>query len=226
LCPFDYGLFTTKVKTEGTTTNGIDSTLGTRILSFQNMSTDFPTKYDFVCMAPLTLHVRSKSDRKGVERLFPNQWSGRWSNINNVKKNCNPFPSRICQWLLLIIFNDAGRTWVLIVDMRESLDMVTSQFDDSIGSPTIMKMNPDMMPIMVAALDYDKLDNWKCEKGARGNYSGIGVWRVTLSMVSSIEKKIQVIIQQDKIDKMNELVQKAIEGKLSDAQDKIDEEKN
>ena len=39
----------------------------------------------------------------------------------------------------------------------------------------------------------------------------------------SIEKKIQVIIQQDKIDKMNELVQKAIEGKLSDAQDKIDE---
>lgn len=41
----------------------------------------------------------------------------------------------------------------------------------------------------------------------------------------SIEKKIQVIIQQDKIDKMNELVQKAIEGKLSDAQDKIDEGK-
>ncbi len=41
----------------------------------------------------------------------------------------------------------------------------------------------------------------------------------------SIEKKIQVIIQQDKIDKMNELVQKAIEGKISNAQDKIDEGK-
>ena len=115
-----------------------------------------------------------------------------------------------------------------VVDMRESLDMVTSQFDDSIGSPTIMKMNPDMMPIMVAALDYDKLDSAEVTKKAEKEIipeleSVEGVASVNES--GSIEKKIQVIIQQDKIDKMNELVQKAIEGKLSDAQDKIDEGK-
>ena len=37
-----------------------------------------------------------------------------------------------------------------------------------------------------------------------------------------IEKKIEVIIQQGKIDKMNEKVQDAIDGKLSDAEKKLD----
>ena len=73
--------------------------------------------------------------------------------INNVKE----LQSISIQNMSMVVmsFNDGTDMGSTVVDMRESLDMVTSQFDDSIGSPTIMKMNPDMMPIMVAALDYD-----------------------------------------------------------------------
>ncbi len=88
-----------------------------------------------------------------------------------------------------------------------------------------MKINPDMMPVMVAALDYDDLDSVEVSKKVEEELipeleSVEGVASVDES--GAIEEKIQVIIQQDKIDKMNDLVQDAIDGKLSDAEDKIE----
>ena len=47
------------------------------------------------------------------------------------------------------------------IDMRESLDAVAANWDDGIGSPTIMKINPDMMPIIVAAVDCDNMNAYE-----------------------------------------------------------------
>ena len=45
------------------------------------------------------------------------------------------------------------------LDMREKLDMIKGYWPDEVGNPTIMKLNPDMMPVMVTAMDSDKLSN-------------------------------------------------------------------
>ena len=193
-------------------------------LSFQNMSTDFLPNMEFPYALVMTTYPGASPEE--VEKAVSEPVEQAMERINNVKE----LQSISIQNMSMVVmsFNDGTDMGSTVVDMRESLDMVTSQFDDSIGSPTIMKMNPDMMPIMVAALDYDKLDSAEVTKKAQKEIipeleSVEGVASVNES--GSIEKKIQVIIQQDKIDKMNELVQKAIEGKLSDAQDKIDEGK-
>ena len=193
-------------------------------LSFQNMSTDFLPNMEFPYALVMTTYPGASPEE--VEKAVSEPVEQAMERINNVKE----LQSISIQNMSMVVmsFNDGTNMGSTVVDMRESLDMVTSQFDDSIGSPTIMKMNPDMMPIMVAALDYDKLDSAEVTKKAEKEIipeleSVEGVASVNES--GSIEKKIQVIIQQDKIDKMNELVQKAIEGKLSDAQDKIDEGK-
>ena len=193
-------------------------------LSFQNMSTDFLPNMEFPYALVMTTYPGASPEE--VEKAVSEPVEQAMERINNVKE----LQSISIQNMSMVVmsFNDGTDMGSTVVDMRESLDMVTSQFDDSIGNPTIMKMNPDMMPIMVAALDYDKLDSAEVTKKAQKEIipeleSVEGVASVNES--GSIEKKIQVIIQQDKIDKMNELVQKAIEGKLSDAQDKIDEGK-
>ena len=193
-------------------------------LSFQNMSTDFLPNMEFPYALVMTTYPGASPEE--VEKAVSEPVEQAMERINNVKE----LQSISIQNMSMVVmaFNDGTDMGSTVVDMRESLDMVTSQFDDSIGNPTIMKMNPDMMPIMVAALDYDKLASAEVTKKAEKEIipeleSVEGVASVNES--GSIEKKIQVIIQQDKIDKMNELVQKAIEGKLSDAQDKIDEGK-
>ena len=41
------------------------------------------------------------------------------------------------------------------LEMRELLDQIGSYWDDSVGNPIIMKVNPEMMPVMVAAVEKD-----------------------------------------------------------------------
>ena len=47
----------------------------------------------------------------------------------------------------------------ITLDMREKLYMIKGYWPDEVGNPTIMKLNPDMMPVMVTAMDSDKLSN-------------------------------------------------------------------
>ena len=44
------------------------------------------------------------------------------------------------------------------IEIREKLDQISGYWDDSVGKPLIMKMNPDMMPVMIAAVEIDDMD--------------------------------------------------------------------
>lgn len=46
----------------------------------------------------------------------------------------------------------------VVIEIQQSLDQVSGQWDDSIGTPMIMKVNPDMMPVLAAAVDKDGMD--------------------------------------------------------------------
>lgn len=39
------------------------------------------------------------------------------------------------------------------------LDLVKGQLDDAVGSPMIMKIDPDMLPVMVASVDMEGQDS-------------------------------------------------------------------
>lgn len=199
-------------------------TLVLGILSLQNMSTDFLPSMEFPYAIVMTTYPGASPEE--VEKAVTDPVEQSMARINNVKKVQSMSISNMS--MVIMEFNDGTDMGSTTVDMRENLDMVTSQWDDNIGSPTIMKLNPDMMPIMVAALDYDKLESTEVTKKAEEDIipeleSVEGVASVNES--GGIEKKIQVIIQQKKLDKMNEIVQDAIDGKLSDAQEKLDKGK-
>ena len=199
-------------------------TLVLGILSFQNMSTDFLPSMELPYALVMTTYPGASPEE--VERAVSQPVEQSMARINNVKRLQSISINNMS--IVMMEFNDGTDMGSTTIDMRESLDMVTASWDESIGSPTIMKMNPDMMPIMVAALDYEDLDSTEVTKRAKQDIipeleSVEGVASVTEAGV--IEKNIQVIIQQKKLDEMNQKVQDAIEGKLQDAQDKIDKGK-
>lgn len=45
-----------------------------------------------------------------------------------------------------------------IVNILQSVDLVEGAWDESIGSPYIMKINPNMMPIAITAVDREGYD--------------------------------------------------------------------
>ncbi len=193
-------------------------------LSFRNMSTDFLPSMEFPYAIVMTTYAGASPEE--VERAVTEPVEQAMASINNVKEVQSMSINNMS--IVIMEFNDGTDMGSTTVDMRESLDQTTAQWDDAIGSPTIMKINPDMMPIMVAALDFADTDTADVTKKAEQEIipeleSVEGVASVNES--GAVQKKVEVIIQQDKIDKVNKKVQDAIEGKLDKAESKLKDSK-
>lgn len=195
------------------------------ILSFSNMSTDLMPDMEFPYAIVMTTYPGASPEE--IETAVTKPVEQAMASITNMKQVSSVSNSNMS--VVILEFNENTDMNSATIDMRESLDTVSAQWDDSIGNPTIMKINPDMMPIMVAALDYDNMDSVGVTEKAENDIipeleSVEGVASVSAS--GEVDKKIEVIVQEDKIKEMNQKVQDAIDGKMQDASDKIEKNKN
>lgn len=126
--------------------------------------------------------------------------------------------------MVMIEFSSDANMDTATIDMRESLDQISGYFDDSVGNPLILKMNPNMMPVMVAAVDKKDTDSVSLsayvEDTLAPELEGLeGVASVTT--MGSVEESVQVIIREDKVQEVNDKVKKALDDKFSEAEDAI-----
>ncbi len=193
-------------------------------LSFRDMSTDLLPSMELPYAIVMTTYPGASPEE--VETAVTKPVEQAMASISNMKEVASMSNSNMS--IVILEFNDSTDMNTATIDMRESLDMVSAQWDDAIGSPTIMKINPDMMPIMVAALDYDNMDSTQVTDKAEQDIipeleSVEGVASVSSS--GGVKKKVEVIIQQEKIDEMNQKVKDAVEGKMDDASKEISDGK-
>ena len=110
------------------------------------------------------------------------------------------------------------------LEIRENLDQIKSYWDDMVGNPIIMKLNPDMLPIMVAAAGVDGMDDAQVSTYVESEIipeleSLEGV--ASVSATGLLEESVNVIISQEKIDKVNESIFAAIDEKMKDAEEEL-----
>ena len=116
----------------------------------------------------------------------------------------------------------------VVIEIQQSLDQMSGQWDDSIGTPMIMKVNPDMLPVLAAAVDMDGMDAAKLSEYVENELSPAiesleGVASVTTT--GQLEESVQVTLDQDKIDALNKKVQKSIDKQFAKSQKEIDANK-
>ncbi|MGN0481966.1 MAG: efflux RND transporter permease subunit [Lachnospiraceae bacterium] len=112
-----------------------------------------------------------------------------------------------------------------IVEMRESLDQLEGSFEETVGTPLIMQMDPDMMPIMVVSADRKDMDSVEISRYVENELkpeleSVEGV--ASVSATGAVEQSVEVTLNQKKIDALNKKIQKKIEEQFDGAQEKID----
>ncbi len=126
--------------------------------------------------------------------------------------------------MVIIEFNSDANMDAATIDMRENLDQITGYLDESVGNPIIMKLNPNMMPVMVAAVDMEGADRIELSHYVndtlKSDLEGVdGVASVTAMGV--VEESVQVVIQKDKVAKVNKKVKKSLDDKFADAKEKL-----
>lgn len=108
-----------------------------------------------------------------------------------------------------------------MIEIQQGIDQIKGNFPDGVSSPIVMQLNPDMLPIMVAAVtvegensigtaDYVTSDVIPQLEGVEGVAS--------VNASGGVTETIQVTLNQDKIDKLNKRINKAIDEQFKDAE--------
>ena len=143
------------------------------------------------------------------------------SNVESISSTSNENYS-----MVIMEFAQSANMDSASLEIRESLDQIKSYWDDSIGNPIIMKLNPDMLPIMVAAVGVEGMDTAEISDYTT-NYlvpeleSIEGV--ASASASGLLQESIHVIIREDKIAAINEKIFGAIDSEMADAKKELED---
>ncbi|MGN0331274.1 MAG: efflux RND transporter permease subunit [Kineothrix sp.] len=128
--------------------------------------------------------------------------------------------------MVILEFSQSADMDSVSFEIRENLDQISANWEDSIGSPIIMKLNPDMMPIMIAAVGMEGYSHSQISNYAKNTVvpeleSIEGV--ASVSAAGLVEESVSVIIRQDKIDAINEQVFGYIAGQMEEKEEELAE---
>lgn len=122
--------------------------------------------------------------------------------------------------MVVLEFEDGVNMDTVSVDIQQKINQLKGSWSDTVGDPYVLKMNPSMLPVQVAALSYDGKDITELSDFVTDTLSpkleGItGVASVTVS--GTVQHQLHVILSQKKLDALSRRLSDAIAKQLDDA---------
>ena len=135
--------------------------------------------------------------------------------------------------MVVMEFENGANMDSLGIDIQQQVTSVQGQWDDSVSSPYILKVNPSMIPVMVAAIsssemDVDQLSDF-VEDELSAKLTGItGV--ASVEITGTVERQLHVVLDAEKMAALTRTIHQKVDreldkaaGKLSDAKEQITE---
>ena len=194
------------------------------VVSLSKMTTDLLPDMSFQYALVITTDMGASPEQVESDVTAPIESAmATTSNIKNISSiSYNSYS------IVTLEYEQNANMDSVVIEIQQSLDQISGQWDDSIGTPMIMKVNPDMLPVLAAAVDVDGMDAAKLSEYVENELSPAiesleGVASVTTT--GQLEEGVQVTLNQDKIDALNKKVQKSIDKQFAKSQKEIDANK-
>ncbi len=191
-------------------------------VSLTKMTTDLLPEMSFQYALIITTDIGASPQEVETEVTAPIESAmATTSNIKNVSSmSYNSYSIVTCE------YEQNANMDSVVIEIQQKLDQLSSGWDDTVGSPTIMQINPDMLPIMMAAVDVDGMGKSEITDYVQNELipqieSTEGVASVTAT--GKLEEQIQVTMNQEKIDELNEKIQASVSAKFDDAEAQIND---
>ena len=130
--------------------------------------------------------------------------------------------------LLILEFEDGTNMDTATVDMRSSLDAISDAWDDAVGTPYLIKINPNILPVAMSAVNYEgkgrlEISDFVSET-LLPKLEGIdGV--ASVSDKGILTEQENIVLSQSKIDKLNKKINAALDSQFAEAEDKLKQAK-
>lgn len=190
------------------------------IVSFTKMTTDLLPSISLPYVIVMTAYPGASPET--VETAVTKPVESGMATVSNIE-SISSISSENYSMVILEFAQSTDMNSVSL-EIRETLDQIKTYWDDSVGNPIIMKLNPDMLPVMVAAAGVDGMDHAQVSAYVEDNIvpeleSLEGV--ASVSATGLLEESVNVIIRAEKVDEVNQKIFAAIDNKMADAEKEL-----
>ncbi|MDO5323003.1 MAG: efflux RND transporter permease subunit [Clostridia bacterium] len=208
------------VKKPYTVIVGIILVIALGVISFQNMTTDLLPSMDLPYVIVYTSYVGATPER--VESDVTRPLEAAFATLTDVN-NISSTSSENLSLVVLEYANGADMNTALL-EISSQIDQLEGDWDDSIGTPVVMKLNPDMLPVSIATVSLDGADLYELsdyvENTLVSKYEAVdGVARVTASGI--LTQQVDITIEQSRIDALNSAILREVDEELADVEDQL-----
>lgn len=192
-------------------------------IAFMNMTPDLLPSMNLPYAMVMTTYVGASPET--VEQVVTRPIEQAMATTPNIKT----ISSISGENLSLVILEYHGDTNMdsTVLEISQTLNQIHAAWnDDAISAPTIMKFNPEMLPIMLASVDMEgrsaaEVSRWT-EEAVIPYFERIeGV--ASVSAAGLVEEQVQVEINEGKIEALNDRILRAIDSGLADTRQKLED---
>ena len=175
------------------------------VVSYANMNVDLIPSFNLPYAVISTTYAGASPEQ--VEQAVTEPMEQGMASISNIKEVSSVSAENVS--LVILEFNENTNMDSAMIEMRETLDMLTAYFPDGVGNSTIMKINPDMMPVLSTAVSVDGMSGAEAARYIEDKVipelkSVEGVASVSSSGL--LENMVDVALTQEKIQSLNDRI--------------------
>lgn len=190
------------------------------VMSFINMTTDLLPNMDLPYAIAYTTYIGASPEQ--VEQSVTKTLESALATTSGVKNITSISQENVS--IVVLEFEEGTGMDSAMIEMNASLDQIAGSLPEAAGNPVLMKINPDMLPIMVLAVDSDNMARNELSQftsstviPALERVDGVA----SVSGSGLVESQIRVELDQAKIDELNDKVLAAIDSSLADAEKQL-----
>lgn len=190
------------------------------IVAYLRMTPDLLPNMDFPYVIIVTADPGASPEAVEEEITRPMEQS--MATLDQIKEITSTSQNSVS--LVMLEFEDGVNMDTISVDIQQKISMLEGQWSDMVGTPYVLKINPSMIPVMVAAVSREGSDVYALSDlvtdELTGKLEGVsGVASVTVS--GALTRQAHVILDQAKMEALSAKLADAVKAQLKKAEGKL-----
>ena len=198
------------------------------VVAYLKMTPDLLPNMDF----PYVIIVTSDpgASPESVEQTITKPVEQSMATLDKIKTVTSTSQDSVS--MVILEFEDGANMDTISVDIQQKISILQGDWDDTVSAPYVLKINPSMLPVMVAAVSREDMDVYELSDFVTDELSPKleGVSGVaSISVSGAVTREAHVILDAEKLSALSEKLAAAVkkelakaEGKLIDAQDEVE----
>ena len=192
------------------------------IISYVRMTPDLMPNMDYPYVIVVTTYPGAAPEE--VEAVVTKPMEQVMATLNDIKSLQSTSSENFS--MVLLEFEQETNMDSAMVDILQAVQRLTGFWDDTVDTPSIIRINPNMIPVMVAAVDSTDMDRYALARFAQNTLIPALEGTTGLASVSAgglVERTLTVRVTDEKLDATNLRVAEAIDRSLDEAREQLDE---